>query len=35
MWADVGELGNQKGQGQETERLLPVALYLFHQFETK
>ena len=35
MWADVDELGNQKGQGQEIERLLPVALYLLHQFETK
>ena len=35
MWANVDKLGNQKGQGQEMEKLLPAALYLLHQFETK
>lgn len=35
MWTDLGELGSQKGQRQEMERLLPVIFYLFYGYETK
>lgn len=33
MWTAAGELGTQKRQGQEMERLQSIILHLLHEFE--